>query len=198
MLAGVALPPLQHVEVDVRDRERVSQTPLAPAELPLQVGPVAFELLDSLAAYGLMAVRVIREVLRDVDRLPGTVQRVRQPHQPAQQGAATGLARQRAETAAGKPLHEIQQDRSRLVDLGIPVAQRRHPLQRVHIRKARRLVATARVNVDGLVVGLGLFERGPDGEARRPGDLEQLHLLRLDERVPHPQREAAIGRASPP
>ena len=132
---GVALPALEHVEVDVGDGELVAEAPRPAGELALEVGAVGIELLAALEPDPLVPGRVVGEEARRVERVVRAVERVREPRHPAQQRATAGLAGQRPEAASREPLDEVEQDGARLVDELVAVPQRRDAPQRVDERR---------------------------------------------------------------
>ena len=121
----VALPALEHVEVDVGDRELVAEAPRPAGELALEVGAVGIELLPALDADALVPGRIVGEEARRVERVVRVVERVGEPRHPAQQRAPAGLPGQRPEAAPRQPLDEVEQHRTRLVDELVTVPQRR-------------------------------------------------------------------------
>ena len=132
------------------------------------------ELLAALEPDSLVAGRIVAEEPRRVDRVIRAVERVGKPRHPAQELASTRLSRERPEAAARQALDQVEQDRARLVDELVTVAERRNAAERIDRLEARCLLALARMNVDGGVVGACLLERRAGGEAARAGDLEEL------------------------
>ena len=170
----VALPALEHVEIDVGDRELVTEAPRPARELALEIGAVSIELLAALELDAVVAGGILGEVPRRTrpgGTRRGAYPRATSPSAAERPGRALpAAARARAPAAARRG----RAGRPRLVDQLVAVPQCRDASQRIDCRELGRLVAAARMDVDRLVVGARFFERRPRGKAARSRDLEEL------------------------
>jgi len=169
------LPAHQHVEVDVSDSELVAKTPLAVAQLAIEVLTVLRHVRDAPLTDAGSSGLVRRERRRHHQRPPSAMQCVRSPHNPAVDVRATRVTERRNQASSGKTIGDVQQDRTRLVDRDIAIAQRWHTLEGIGFSKRWVGVTLAWMHVDYFVGCARLFQSSTRRKRRGTSDLIEVN-----------------------